>query len=55
MKKYQVTVKRMQVWKVDEIEAESEEEAKDKADRLVADWPPNDDYAYDTIAREKKS
>lgn len=45
--KYAALVKRMQVWHC-EVEAETEEEARDKADALVADWPPNDDYAYDT-------
>ena len=49
--KYQATIKRMYVWRC-EIEANSKEEAKDKAYAMVQDWPPNDDYAYDTTVIE---
>jgi hypothetical protein len=54
MPKFDCTVRRMQVWNIDGVEAENAEEAKNKADRIAAteeDYP-DDDYAYETTARE---
>lgn len=51
MKTYAVTVKRMQVWRL-EVEAADADEAKDRADAMAADEPIADDYAYSTDAKE---
>lgn len=51
MKKFEVTVIRKQKWIFD-IEAESAEEAKEKADEMAGEDAPYDDWAYSTEARE---
>ena len=47
--KFRCRVERMQVWYFD-IEADSESDAKDKADRQSWDEPAHDDYSYDIKA-----
>jgi hypothetical protein len=49
MPTYRCTVKRMQTW-TQLVEAETREEAKDKADAMCEGEPPGDDYAYETTA-----
>ena len=51
MSLWRCTVYRKMKWTV-EIEADNEEEAKDTADDYVRDFPPDDDWAYETTAVE---
>ena len=52
-KLWRCKVIRHQVWYFDNIEAETEEQAKDLADKQACDTHPNDDYSYDTEVEEK--
>ena len=50
-RRWSVTVVRKQVWHVD-VEAADEEAAKEAGDAEARDCSPNDDYGYETTARE---
>lgn len=51
MTTYRCTVKRMQVWYI-EVEADTREQAKEKAEHAACLERPDDDYSYDTKAEE---
>ena len=52
MNRYRYTVIRKEQWIFDDIEAETEEDAKRLADDLALLEPPHDGWAYDTTAKE---
>lgn len=53
--KFICTVKRTQVWRDVEVEADSESQAEDLADIAIVDARPNDDYPVETIVREVRT
>lgn len=54
LKRWSVTVVRKQSWLFDEIYAATAEEAKAAGDRQAMSERPDDDWAYETIAREQQ-
>lgn len=52
MRRYNVTVIRKQVWEYKNLIAQSEEEARDRAEQMSLKETPCDDYLYDTLVQE---
>lgn len=52
MKRWEVEVKRMQVWRV-EVDADDVDVAKTAGEAAIG-MLPDDDYGYDTTAKEIK-
>ena len=52
MRRYNVTVIRKQVWEYENLRAQSEEEARDRAEQMSLKETPCDDYLHDTLVQE---
>lgn len=48
---FKCRVERHQVWYFTNVEADNENEARDKADQMASETHPNDDFAYETTAQ----